>query len=73
MDKAGVAEEVQQVFVDNIHFDDIGPQTDSFPLVVGQNGPIGSLRVYDLEVEQPVAVPPHGNRSPLWTGRASFR
>ena len=54
-----VAEEVQQVFADNINFDDIGPQTDSFPLVVGQNGPIGSLRVYDLVVEQPVAVPPH--------------
>ena len=57
--KERVAEEVQSVFVDTLHFDDIGPEPDSFPLVEGNNGEVGAVRVYDLVVRQPVPVPSH--------------
>jgi parallel beta-helix repeat protein/VCBS repeat-containing protein len=61
--KERVAEQVQEVFADTIKFNDVsaanGLRLDSFPLVEGQNGNIGSLRVYDLIVEQSGAVPSH--------------
>ncbi|MDE0866505.1 MAG: GEVED domain-containing protein, partial [Rubripirellula sp.] len=57
--KERVAEEVQDVFADTLFFDDIGPELDSFPLVEGNNGEVGAVRVYDLIVRQPVAVPSH--------------
>lgn len=61
--KERVAEQVQEVFADTIKFDDVstanGLLLDSFPLVEGQNGNIGSLRVYDLIVGQSGTVPSH--------------
>jgi VCBS repeat-containing protein/parallel beta-helix repeat protein len=54
-----VAERVQQVFADNVNFTDIGSELDSFPLVEGQNGNVGALRVYDLFVLQSGTVPAH--------------